>query len=100
MIGRGCFGDPWIFARGNAAIAGEPIPERPPLGERIDTAVRQIELSASLRGERLACLEARRHLAWYLRGVAHAGIYKAEAVHVETLEDVYRVSAGIKRDLR
>lgn len=100
MLGRGSFGDPWLFREGNAAIAGEPIPPRPPLAERIDTAVRQIELSASLRGERPACLEARRHLAWYLRGVAHAGIYKTEAVHVETLEDVRRVAAGIKRDLR
>ena len=100
MIGRGCFGDPWLFAQGNAAVAGLPVPERPPLAERIDTAVAQIELSASIRGERLACLEARRHLAWYLRGVPYAAVYKAEAVHVETLADVRKVAAGIKRDLR
>ena len=100
MIGRGSFGDPWLFREGNAAIAGEEIPARPPLNERIDLAVRQIELSASLRGERVACLEARRHLAWYLRGVPYAAPYKAEAVRVETLEDVRRVAKGIKRDLR
>ena len=34
MIGRGSFGDPWLFARGNAAIAGEPEPALPPLRER------------------------------------------------------------------
>ena len=100
MIGRGSFGDPWIFREGNAAIAGEPIPEKPPLSERMDTALRQIELSAAVRGERLACLEARRHLAWYLRGVPYAGPYKAEAVRVETLEDVRRVIHEINRDLR
>ena len=100
MIGRASFGDPWIFARGNAALAGEEIPPLPPLAERVDTAVRQIELSARLRGERLACLEARRHMAWYLRGVPHAGYYKQEIVKVETLEDVRRVAGGIKRDLR
>lgn len=100
MIGRGCFGDPWLFREGNAAIAGEEIPPHPPLAERIDTAVRQIELSAELRGERLACLEARRHLAWYLRGVPHAAPYKAAAVRVETLEDVRRTAKEIKRDLR
>jgi nifR3 family TIM-barrel protein len=100
MIGRGTFGNPWIFAQGNAAIAGEPIPETPPLSERIDKAVEQIELSASLKGERLACLEARRHMAWYLRGVAHASYYKQQIVHVETLEDVHKIAQGIKRDLR
>ena len=31
MVGRGSFGDPWLFARGNAAIAGEPEPALPPL---------------------------------------------------------------------
>ena len=100
MIGRGCFGDPWLFLRGNAAIAGLPVPPLPPLAVRIDCAVEQIRLSAALRGERLACLEARRHLAWYLRGVAHAGVHKAEAVHVETLADVEKLAAGIKRDLK
>lgn len=100
MIGRGSFGDPWIFSRGNAAVAGLPVPERPPLSERMDAAVAQITLSASLRGERPACLEARRHLAWYLRGVPYAGIYRAEAVHVETLADVRRLAEGIKRDLK
>ncbi len=100
MIGRGSFGDPWIFRAGNAAVAGESIPPRPPLRERMETALRQIELSAGLRGERVACLEARRHLAWYLRGVPHAGPYKIEAVHVETLDDVRRVVHEIQRDLR
>ena len=100
MIGRGSFGDPWIFRAGNAAVAGEPIPPRPPLRERMETALRQIELSAGLRGERPACLEARRHLAWYLRGVPYAGPYKIEAVHVETLDDVRRVVHEIQRDLR
>ena len=100
MIGRGSFGDPWLFREGNAAIAGEPIPEKPPLSERMELALHQIELSAAIRGERLACLEARRHLAWYLRGVAFAGIYKTAAVHVETLEDVRKVVRDIQRDLR
>ena len=100
MIGRGAFGDPWIFRAGNAAVAGLPVPDAPPLDERMDTALSQIELSASLKGERPACLEARRHLAWYLRGVPYAGPYKRQAVQVETLEDVRRLVKEVKRDLR
>ena len=100
MIGRGSFGDPWIFREGNAAIRGEPIPEKPPLSERMDTVLAQIELSASLRGERPACLEARRHLAWYLRGVDYAAPYKRRAVQVETLEDVRKLIKDLQRDLR
>lgn len=100
MIGRGCFGNPWLFQQAKAALAGEPIPARPSLAQRCDTAVRQIELAAQYNCEKVAVLTARRHYAWYLKGVPHATYYKEQIVRMETLEDVYRVTAGIKRDLR
>ncbi|MDE7261135.1 MAG: tRNA dihydrouridine synthase DusB [Oscillospiraceae bacterium] len=99
MIGRGCFGNPWIFREARAALAGEPVPEKPPLAQRCDTAVRQIELATQYNCEKVAVLTARRHYAWYLKGVPHSGYYKEQIVRMETLEDVYRVTKGIKRDL-
>ncbi len=99
MIGRGCFGNPWLFREAQAALDGQPIPERPPLAERCDTAVRQIELATQYNCEKIAVLTARRHYAWYLKGVSHSTYYKEQIVRMETLEDVYRVTAGIKRDL-
>ena len=99
MIGRGCFGNPWLFPQAIAALNGEPIPDLPSLAERCDTAVRQFELAAELRGERVAVLEARRHYCWYLKGVPHSGYYKEQIVKMNTLEDVYQVTKGIKRDL-
>ena len=100
MIGRGCFGNPWLFQQAKAALEGKPIPPLPPLAERCDTAVRQFELAAAAKGERVAVLEARRHYCWYLKGVSHSGYYKEQIVQMNTLEDVYRVTKGIKRDLR
>ena len=99
MIGRGSFGNPWLFSQANAALAGEDIPPLPPFAERIDDAVRQIELLASQRGERAACLEARHHLPWYLRGVAYSAVYRAALTHVETLADIRRLAKDMKRDL-
>ena len=100
MIGRGCFGNPWLFQRALATLEGREIPPLPPLAQRCDTAVRQFELSAAQKGEHIACLEARKHYAWYLKGVPYAGYYKEQISHVSTLEDIYRVTAGIKRDLK
>ena len=100
MIGRGCFGNPWIFQRAQAALEGKEIPPLPPLAERCDTAVRQFELSAAHKGEHIACLEARKHYAWYLKGIPYAGYYKEQISHVSTMEDIYKVTAGIKRDLK
>lgn len=99
MIGRGSFGNPWLFRRANALLAGQPMPELPSLGERIDRAVEQIEELSSRAGERIACLEARHQLPWYLHGVAHAGYYKQQLVHVESLNELRHIAKEIKRDL-
>ena len=100
MIGRGCFGNPWLFQQAQAVLDGKDVPPLPPLEERCDTVVRQIELAVQSKGERVAILEARRHYCWYLKGVSHANYYKEQIVHMNTLEDVYAVTKGIKRDLK
>lgn len=99
MIGRGSFGNPWLFRQGQAAIDGADVPPLPPLSERIDMAVAQIEELAAVAGERNACMEARHQLPWYLHGVAHSGYYKQQLVHVDTLEDIRKIAIGIKHDL-
>lgn len=100
MIGRGSFGNPWLFARGQAAVEGREIPALPPLAARIDLAEAQIETLAARIGERAACLEARHQLPWYLHGVPHSSVYRQELVQVNTLADIHRICRGIKRDLQ
>ena len=100
MIGRATFGDPWIFAEAKASIADEQAPVRPPLRQRVDVALRQFELAREDKGEHIACLEARKHFAWYLRGVSHSSYYKAQISAISTMEDIYRIAEGIKKDLR
>lgn len=100
MIGRSAFGNPWVFAQVQTALDGREIPALPPLSERMDTAMRQFELAREDKGEHIACLEARKHLAWYLRGVPYSGYYKEKISSISTVEDVQRLAAGIRRDLR
>lgn len=99
MIGRGSFGNPWLFAQGQAVIEGREPPALPPLSARVALAEGQIRMLAERIGEHRACMEARHQLPWYLHGVAHAGVYKRELVQVETLDDIHRICKGIQRDL-
>ena len=100
MIGRSVFGDPWIFQEVQAALAGEEYAGRPCLKDRIDVALQQFRLSEQDHGEHIACLEARKHFAWYLRGVAHSSYYKNQITSLNTMEDIYRVAKDVVRDLR
>ena len=100
MIGRAAFGDPWIFAEVKAAMEGREIPDRPNLADRVDVALRQFERALQDKGEKIACLEARKHFAWYLRGVSHASYYKSQISTVSTMEEIRKIGEGIKRDLK
>ena len=100
MIGRATFGNPWVFADAATAMAGGTGYDRPPLAKRIDVAVKQIEMALEDKGEKIACLEARKHFAWYLRGVAYANFYKEQISGIQTMCDVYRIAEGIRKDLK
>ena len=100
MLGRTTFGDPWVFAQAAAALRGEPVPELPPLSERMETALRQFALAVQDKGEYIACLEARKHFAWYLRGVAHSSYYKEKISAIRTVAEARAIISGIQRDLR
>jgi len=100
MIGRATFGNPWVFADVASALAGKGDYQRPVLSKRVDLAVRQFELALEDKGEHIACLEARKHFAWYLRGVAYANYYKEQISAIQKMDDIYRIAEGIRRDLK
>ena len=100
MIGRATFGDPWIFQQVSAAMAGEDIPERPCLADRVDVALEQFRLAFEDKGEHIACLEARKHFAWYLRGVSHSSYYKTQISAISCMDDIFVIAKGIKNDLK
>lgn len=100
MIGRSAFGDPWVFQEVSAALAGEAIPPRPSLPRRIEVAVEQFRLAQEDHGEHIACLEARKHFAWYLRGVPYSGYYKNQISSITKMEDIYRLAEEISRELQ
>lgn len=99
MVGRSSFGDPWIFTEISAALRGDSVPARPPLKERVEVAVAQFRLAEQDHGEHIACLEARKHFAWYLKGVPHSGYFKNQISSMSTMDDIYRIAEQIVREL-
>lgn len=100
MIGRGAQGYPWLFTEAKAAIEGREIPAPPAYSERIRTAARQIRTASGYLGERSACLEARKHLAWYLHGMPRAAFFRNQIMSVETIGDIENVARDVLDFLR
>ena len=88
MVGRASLGNPWIFASIEAGMRGMEPPPAPTVEERFRTAREQIVLACTRKGEHIAVLEARKHLAWYLKGVRGSAPYRARFAEVKTLEEM------------
>ena len=97
MIGRGCLGDPWLFSRADSLLKTGELPSPPSFRERIDTAVRQIELARADKGERIALLEARKHVSWYLKGAPGLKEYRKRVSMLSTMEELYGLAEELRR---
>ena len=96
MIGRGSLGDPWLFERANALLETGICPALPPFAERIDTAVRQLEIAAEKKGENIAMLEARRHVNCYLKRESGVKTFKNRICALTKLSDLYEIADELK----
>lgn len=99
MVGRGSYGNPWIFEQIESFLENGIIPPQPDLNERLDTMLRQAELAVQFKGERMAMAEARRQCAFYLKGIKGAAGYRGRCGQLSGLDDVRKLIACIRKDM-
>jgi len=87
MIGRGSYGNPWIFEEIRAALEGKSFTP-PTYSERMATALDQLERMIAYKGERIAIPEARKHMAWYVRGLRGSAGIRGRINGLTTFEEV------------
>ena len=88
MVGRGALGAPWVFSQIEAYLAHGTLLPAPPVSKRMQVLLRQVSEASRLKGERVALREARKHAAWYMRGLRGAAGFRGEAGKIETLDDL------------
>ena len=105
MIGRGAFGNPWLFRDGQALLAGAAAAAAPPdAAERFARRAGARPAGHPAAGRHpQTVIEFRKHLGWYTRGLHGASelrqrlfqiesIAEAEAIFLEYLEPVAQVA--------
>lgn len=90
MIGRGALGNPWIFKEINAYFNNEEF-IRPTKADIYNMIVEQYERLLKLKGERLALLEMRSHVGWYLKGMQGSAQIKNKANQATSFDDVKKI---------
>lgn len=93
-VGRAALGRPWVFAEIAAALNGTEYTE-PSDAEKLKTLRRHIEGLAEIKGETLAALEARKHLAWYSKGLPGSAALRRRANSVATVREALEIAEEI-----
>ncbi|MCB2193717.1 MAG: tRNA dihydrouridine synthase DusB [Deltaproteobacteria bacterium] len=90
MIGRGAMGDPWIFARALARLAGEePQPVTPAMKRK--ALAEHLELAKGLGGEGHAIHFVRQFMMWYSRGLPGASQFRRQAGPCRDLDQLWEL---------
>ncbi len=99
MVGRGSFGNPWIFRETRALLErGVVLPVATPR-ERLDALVRQYRLACTIMNPRHATNEIKKHVAWYVKGLPHAVPFKERGQRIASLEELAALAAEYLADL-
>ena len=84
MIGRGSFGNPWIFKKIIYYLqTGEKL-ENPTINEKLEIIKKHIELEVEEKGEKVAVREMRKHISWYTKNLKNSSEFRNEMNKIET----------------
>ncbi|MBQ4602710.1 MAG: tRNA dihydrouridine synthase DusB [Clostridia bacterium] len=90
MVARGAYGNPWIFKEIGCALEGKEY-NSPSVAERIAVAKEHLSMLIADKGEYTGIREARKHLAWYLKGMRSAATARVDINHSESADEVVSI---------
>ena len=91
MVGRGALGKPWLFSQINAYLKDKTIIPDPDMKERMKILEYHIEKLCEYKGDYIGMREARKHAAWYIKGIRGAAKYRNEIGTLKTIDDLHKL---------
>ena len=95
MLGRGALGSPWVFTAINEYFrSGKTLPE-PPIEERMAVMIKHINKLCEYKGDYIGMREARKHAAWYIKGIRGAAALRQEIGALESREQLEAIAEKV-----
>lgn len=91
-VGRGALGRPWVFAQINAFLEHEAIIPEPDVTQKMFIMLKHVEKICEYKGERVGIHEARKHAAWYTKGLRGAANYRARIGLIDSVEELRQIA--------
>lgn len=94
MIGRGSFGQPWIFDQTKDIMDGLPMRPVPPVEERFAIALDHARMVQAYELDpKGAAIEFRKHLGWYVKGLPSSADLRRRLYAVTSFDEVEGIFA-------
>lgn len=88
MVARGAQGNPFLFRQINELLNDGKVSYFPTWDERIACAVKHASLLCEYKGESRGIKEARKHMAWYIKGMPGGSALKSKIFAASSLEEI------------
>ena len=91
MVGRASLGNPWIFKQINEYIEKGVIVNKPTPLEKVEMCIKHLDYLKEIKVEKVAVLEIRNHVAWYLKGLPGANEIKNKIYMTKDLDEINKI---------
>ena len=95
MLGRGALGSPWVFTASNEYFRSGKILPEPPIEERMAVMIKHINKLCEYKGDYIGMREARKHAAWYIKGIRGAAALRQEIGALESREQLEAIAEKV-----
>lgn len=88
MIGRAALGNPWIIKECVDYLENGKLPQPVKPNEKFDMILNHIDLLEQQKNDKVANLEMRTHISYYLKGIKGSSELKQKVFKTKTLEEL------------
>ena len=99
MIGRGVLGNPWLIKQIDTYLKKGTIIEKPSMLEKIEMCYKHLDYLLKIKPERIAILEMRSHIAWYIKGIPNYKEVQNLCFKCKTKEEMLEILDNYKNKL-
>ena len=100
MIGRAALGNPWLIRELVEYFDKGIMVDKPSVEEKINMCFYHLERLLEVKPERVAILEMRSFVSWYIKGLPNAVAFKNELFKVKTKENLVNLLNNYFKELK
>lgn len=99
MIGRGALGNPWLINEVVSYLKDGRVINKPTYKEKINMCYKHLNYLLEIKNEKVAVLEMRSHISWYLKGIPNTQVIKEACFKATTKDELISILSDFEKKL-